>query len=68
MALEPFRQIASPFARNAEGTGLGLSLVKALMESHGGELRIDSALNLGTTARLVFPRPRVTQRELLAAV
>jgi two-component system cell cycle sensor histidine kinase PleC len=68
VALEPFRQIASPFARNAEGTGLGLSLVKALMESHGGELQIDSALNLGTTARLVFPSSRVTQGQLLAAV
>ena len=67
VALEPFRQIASPFARNAEGTGLGLSLVKALMESHGGVLRIDSALNLGTTASLVFPAARGLQRELLAA-
>ena len=67
VALEPFRQIASPFARNAEGTGLGLSLVKALMESHGGVLRIDSALNHGTTASLVFPAARGLQRELLAA-
>ncbi len=66
VALEPFRQIASPFARNAEGTGLGLSLVKALMESHGGALQIDSALNLGTTARLVFPASRVMQSPLLA--
>ena len=55
MALEPFRQIASPFARNAEGTGLGLSLAKALMECHGGKLEIESALNLGTTVRLIFP-------------
>jgi signal transduction histidine kinase len=45
-----------------------LSLVKALMESHGGELQIDSALNLGTTARLVFPASRVVQRKLLGAV
>jgi two-component system cell cycle sensor histidine kinase PleC len=67
VALEPFRQIASPFARNAEGTGLGLSLVKALMESHGGVLRIDSALNVGTTASLVFPAVRAVCRELLAA-
>ena len=61
VALEPFRQISSPFARNAEGTGLGLSLVKALMESHGGQLQLDSALNLGTTARLVFPASRVVE-------
>jgi len=68
VALEPFRQIASPFARNAEGTGLGLSLVKALMESHDGALEIDSAPNLGTTARLVFPAARVSHPALLAAV
>lgn len=65
-AMEPFRQIASPFARNVEGTGLGLSLVKALMESHGGELQLDSALNRGTTARLIFPAARIVPRELLA--
>jgi signal transduction histidine kinase len=68
VALEPFRQIASPFSRNAEGTGLGLSLVKALMESHGGSLELDSTLDEGTTARLVFPASRVIQHALLAAV
>ena len=67
VALEPFRQISSPFARNAEGTGLGLSLTKALMESHGGQLQLDSALNLGTTARLVFPPSRVLETQLMAA-
>jgi len=68
VALEPFRQVASPFARNAEGTGLGLSLVKALMESHGGTLELDSTLDVGTTARLIFPASRVMQHALLAAV
>ena len=38
LALEPFRQIASPFARNTEGTGLGLALVKSLIECHDGTL------------------------------
>ena len=64
VALEPFRQISSPFARNAEGTGLGLSLAKALMESHGGELELESALNLGTTARLIFPASLVVAPRL----
>jgi len=67
VALEPFRQISSPFARKAEGTGLGLSLAKALMESHGGQLQLDSTLNCGTTARLVFPLSRVIHHALLAA-
>jgi two-component system cell cycle sensor histidine kinase PleC len=59
LALEPFRQIASPFARNVEGTGLGLSLVKSMVEAHGGTLQIDSALNAGTTVRALFPAARV---------
>jgi signal transduction histidine kinase len=61
-ALEPFRQIASPFARNVEGTGLGLALANALMECHGGTLELESALNLGTTARLIFPAERVMEK------
>ena len=47
MALEPFRQVASPFARNTEGTGLGLALIKSLIECHDGRLEIESALNRG---------------------
>jgi two-component system cell cycle sensor histidine kinase PleC len=55
IALEPFRQIASPFAREAQGTGLGLSLVKALAELHRAGLKIESALNHGTTVLVHFP-------------
>lgn len=55
VALEPFRQIASPFSRNTEGTGLGLSLVKLLTEQHNGTLSIESAEGKGTKVRLQFP-------------
>ena len=37
-------------------TGLGLSIVKQLMDSMGGELRCDSAPGLGTTFTLRFSR------------
>lgn len=62
MALEPFRQVASPFARNAEGTGLGLALVKSLVECHDGKLEIESALHKGTTVRLILPVERTVRR------
>jgi len=62
LALEPFRQIASPLARNHEGTGLGLSLAKSLIECHGGRLELESVLDHGTTARLVLPAERCIQK------
>ncbi|MCB9948334.1 MAG: hypothetical protein H6842_10960 [Rhodospirillaceae bacterium] len=36
------------------GTGLGLPIVKSLIELHGGALEVDSRPGLGTTARLIF--------------
>ena len=62
VALEPFRQVASPFARNAEGTGLGLALVKSLIECHDGKLEIESALHRGTTVSLILPPERTVRR------
>jgi len=58
IALEPFRQISSPLARNVEGTGLGLSLAKSLTERHGGTIAIDSAPGVGTTVRICLPPGR----------
>ncbi len=62
LALEPFRQIASPLSRKAEGTGLGLSLVKSLTEQQGGRLVIHSEPNVGTTVELIFPQDRSRDR------
>jgi two-component system sensor histidine kinase HydH len=38
------------------GTGLGMAIVKKIMDLHGGEIEIDSAPGRGTTIRLVIPR------------
>jgi len=54
-ALEPFGRIDSALVSQMRGTGLGLPLVKALIELHGGRLEIDSAAGRGTTVRLYFP-------------
>ena len=60
--LEPFRQADEPLIRKRTGTGLGLALVKSLVELHGGSVRLDSVFGVGTTVSLRFPAARVRRR------
>jgi PAS domain S-box-containing protein len=53
--MEPFYRAQGPFARRSEGTGLGLPLAKALVELHGGALRVDSKHGEGTVATVRLP-------------
>ncbi|MFC7047833.1 sensor histidine kinase [Emcibacter nanhaiensis] len=57
--LEPFTQSSSHLTRTIEGTGLGLALVKKMIEMHGGRIDLKSRLNQGTTIVLTFPAERV---------
>ncbi|HTW35346.1 MAG TPA: ATP-binding protein [Rhizomicrobium sp.] len=59
VALAPFGQVDSRLARRQDGTGLGLPICRSLMELHGGELRVISAPNVGTTLAAWFPPARV---------
>ncbi|MEO0685912.1 MAG: ATP-binding protein, partial [Cyanobacteria bacterium J06649_11] len=46
---ERFRQAEGSENRSYEGTGLGLALVKELVEVHGGQVTVDSVYQSGTT-------------------
>ncbi len=58
-ALEPFSRIRHPNREDLGGTGMGLSIVKRLVELHGGRLVMESAVGEGTRATLQFPPYRV---------
>ncbi|MDH3230560.1 MAG: CHASE domain-containing protein [Alphaproteobacteria bacterium] len=64
--LKPFIQVDSSLARKYEGTGLGLTLTKSLVELHGGVLEIESQLGRGTTVSAVFPPERAIDRSIAA--
>ena len=50
--------IFQPFFTTKEvgsGTGLGLSIVHGIVEEHGGTIRCESEVDLGTTITIEFP-------------
>ncbi|HKP23977.1 MAG TPA: ATP-binding protein [Dongiaceae bacterium] len=61
-ALAPFHQLEGSHGRKYEGTGLGLSLTKAMLELHEGTLQVDSKLGVGTTVTAYFPPRRTIYR------
>jgi cell cycle sensor histidine kinase DivJ len=52
---EPFFQANDGLSRRYEGAGLGLSIVKGLVDLHQGQLRISSEAGSGTTMTVLLP-------------
>jgi CheY-like chemotaxis protein/anti-sigma regulatory factor (Ser/Thr protein kinase) len=52
---ERFYRASNTRGRSVEGSGIGLSLVRSLVELHGGTVSIDSALGTGTTVTIELP-------------
>jgi two-component system heavy metal sensor histidine kinase CusS len=45
-------------SRSSDGAGLGLALVKSIIDLHGGSAIIESNVGRGTTVKLIFPLPQ----------
>ncbi|MCW5774197.1 MAG: HAMP domain-containing histidine kinase [Rhodospirillaceae bacterium] len=58
-ALMPFVQLGRDAPRGDPGTGLGLPLVKTLVEAHGGKLAIESEPGKGTIVSVHLPKTRL---------
>jgi two-component system sensor histidine kinase BarA len=54
---DAFYQVDSSSTRQHGGAGLGLSIVKRIVEAHGGTISVDSAPGDGTVFTVVIPEP-----------
>jgi len=50
-----FYQIEESFTGQVEGTGLGLALVKRVVDAHGGSVHVESTMGRGSTFVLMLP-------------
>jgi two-component system cell cycle sensor histidine kinase PleC len=66
-AMRPYGQIGSALVKNVEGTGLGLPLVKSLIELHGGRFEIESVKGEGTEMTVHFPWQQALEQKRAAS-
>jgi PAS domain S-box-containing protein len=60
---ERFHQIDKTLSRNAEGSGIGLALVKSLVEMHGGEIKVESKVGEGSTFKVILPAKLIEETD-----
>lgn len=53
---DKFYRVTEGDIYNVQGAGLGLSIVKHIMDAHDGSIEVDSVFGRGSTFRLVFPK------------
>lgn len=63
-AFEAFFQDGDPLADRPSGAGLGLAIVRSLVDAHDGQVELDSELEEGTRARVWVPGSRALARTL----
>ena len=60
-----FHQIDKSLSRNAEGSGIGLSLVKSIVELHGGKISVESKPNEGSIFKIELPTRTIEKSKVI---
>lgn len=60
---DKFGQVDSSLSRQAEGTGIGLSLVKMFVKALDGSISVKSKVGKGSTFTVMFPNEKVVEEE-----
>ncbi len=65
---EPFVRLDETFAKGVPGTGLGLALVKRVIELHGGSVRVEGDVGDGTRFVVALPGKKGESGPILSAL
>jgi len=65
MIFDRFRQVDKSLARNREGSGIVLSIVKSLVEMHGGKISVQSEFSKGTEFIIELPIKEVSEENAI---
>jgi signal transduction histidine kinase len=64
---DPFFRTRAAAAQAVQGTGLGLTITKAIVDAHGGSISVESALGSGATFQVQLPRTQALAGRRLPA-
>ncbi|MCB2358048.1 sensor histidine kinase [Clostridium estertheticum] len=65
MIFDRFKQVDKSLSRNTEGTGVGLSLVKSIVELLGGNIYVESEYGKGSKFTVQLPSEKVLQENMI---
>lgn len=60
-----FSRVDSSLKRSNEGSGIGLNIVKSMVETHNGSISVDSILNQGSTFKVKLPNILIENSQMI---
>jgi signal transduction histidine kinase len=68
VVFDRFKQVDTSFTKNIIGSGIGLNLVKSLIELHGGSISLKSKVNVGSEFTIKLPVKLTSENEIAVTI